>query len=58
MANGVPNTAARHQPRLKPKTHIEKQAMAVMEKYRLKPEWSVRQKLALTARMLAAKEHA
>ena len=58
MADNASNTTARHEPGHKPKAHFEQRAAAAMERYLPKPEWSVRQKLALTARMLAAEEHA
>ena len=53
MAKAGAETATRH----KPKTHFEKRATAAMEEHLPTPEWSVRQKLALTARMLAARDH-
>ena len=53
MAKAGVETATRH----KPKTYFEKRASAAMEEHLLTPEWSVRQKLALTARMLAARDH-
>ena len=58
MTGGEPTTATRHESPHKPKAHFEKRATAAMERHLPKPEWSVRQKLALTARMLAAEEHA
>ena len=58
MTDGEAATATRHEPPHKPKAHFENRATAAMEKHLPKPEWSVRQKLALTARMLAAEEHA
>ena len=58
MADGASSTATGHEPRHKPKAHFENRATAAMEKHLPRPEWSVRQKLALTARMLAAEEHA
>jgi L-fuculose-phosphate aldolase len=57
MADGEAKTATRHKPRHKSKAHFEKRATAAMEKHLPKPDWSLRQKLALTARMLAAEEH-
>jgi L-fuculose-phosphate aldolase len=41
----------------KPKTHFDKRATAAMERHLAKPAWSLRQKLALTARMLAREDH-
>ncbi len=41
----------------KPKAHFEARATAEMDKHLLKPEWTLRQKLALSARMLAREEH-
>ena len=58
MTGGEPTTATRHETPHKPKAHFETRATAAMERHLPKPEWSVRQKLALTARMLAAEEHA
>ena len=58
IADNESKTATRHEPRHKPKVHFEKRATAAMEKHLPKPDWSIRQKLALTARMLAAEEHA
>ena len=58
MADGEANTATGHATRHTPKTHFEKRATAAMEKHLPKPDWSIRQKLALTARMLAGQEHA
>ena len=57
MADSESTTAARHEPRHKPKTHFEQRAAAAMERHLPKPDWSIRQKLALTARILAAEEH-
>jgi len=58
MADSASHTATTHESRHKPKAHFEKRATAAMEKHLPQPDWSVRQKLALTARMLAAEEHA
>ncbi len=41
----------------KPKAEFDKRATADMEAHLAKPTWSPRQKLALTARMLAREEH-
>lgn len=41
----------------KPKAHFEARATAEMKEHLAVPKWSVRQKLALTARMLATEEH-
>ncbi|MCH8236698.1 MAG: aldolase [Proteobacteria bacterium] len=41
----------------KPKAHFEERATAAMGEHLPAPDWSLRQKLALTARMLAAEEH-
>jgi len=49
--------AIQHKTRHKSKAHFDKQATVVMEKHLLKPDWSLCQKLALTARMLATEEH-
>ena len=57
MENGEARTATGHGLRHKPKMHFEKRATAAMERHLPKPDWSLRQKLALTARMLAAEEH-
>lgn len=53
MADGDTRTKRRH----KPKAEFDKRATAAMRRHLLKPEWSLRQKLALTARMLAAEDH-
>ena len=58
MTDGEAATATRHESPHKPKAHFEKRATTAMERHLPKPEWTVRQKLALTARMLAAEEHA
>ena len=58
MTDGEAATATRRESPHKPKAHFEKRATAAMDRHLPKPEWSVRQKLALTARMLAAEEHA
>ena len=57
MDHGETATATRHRSRHKPKAHFDQRATAAMEKHLAKPDWSVRQKLALTARILAAEEH-
>jgi len=41
----------------KPKEHFEKRATAEMEQHLAKPDWSLRQRLALSARMLAREGH-
>ena len=59
MADGASETAdQRRAPTQAQGTLRERRATAAMEKHLPRPEWSVRQKLALTARMLAAEEHA
>ena len=55
MADSASTTATRYELRHKPKAHFERRATAAMETHLPKPDWSVRQKLALTARMLAAR---
>ena len=57
MADRASNTTTRHEARHTPRTHFEQRATAAMEQHLPKPEWSVRQKLALTARLLAAEGH-
>ena len=49
--------AIQHKTHHKSKAHFDKQASALMEEHLLKPDWSLCQKLALTARILAAEEH-
>ena len=58
MVGSERKTTARHEFPHTPKTHFETRAVAAMEKHLPKPEWLIRQKSALTARMLAATEHA
>ena len=58
MAHSEATTATRRETRHEPKKHFEKRATSAMEKHLPKPDWSIRQKLALTARMLAAEGHA
>jgi L-fuculose-phosphate aldolase len=45
------------QPRHKPKTDFDARATAEMERHLLTPTWTVREKLALSCRMLAREEH-
>jgi L-fuculose-phosphate aldolase len=45
------------QPRHKPKTDFDARATAEMERHLLTPSWTVREKLALSCRMLAREEH-
>ena len=44
-------------PKHKPKADFDARATAEMEQHLAVPDWSLRQKLALTARMLAREEH-
>lgn len=53
MADGDAKAKAKH----KPKAHFDERATAEMEQHLPTPQWSLRQKLALTARMLAAEDH-
>lgn len=45
------------QPGHKPKASFEARASAEMDRHLLTPDWTVREKLALSCRMLAAEEH-
>ncbi len=51
MADGDPK------PKHKPKADFDARATAEMKQHLPVPDWSLRQKLALTARMLAREEH-
>lgn len=53
MADGDARTKRRH----KPKADFDKRATAAMKRHLAKPAWTLGQKLALTARMLAAEDH-
>ena len=53
MADGGTRQGRKH----KAKSYFDKKASAAMTRHLAKPAWSLRQKLALTARMLAREDH-
>ena len=55
MADG--DAKPKHKPQHKPKARFEERATAEMDEHLPAPEWTLRQKLALSARILAREEH-